>query len=248
MSPNRSNWLNGPAQPCDALPRAVDRPVRLVLLGGPGVGKGTQAELLASQYGCCHLSTGDVFRHARSSDPLVRSPAMNEAFARISRGGLVPDETVLEIVQERVDCLHCPGGFLLDGFPRTVPQAEALDALLTSERIPLDGVVAFELPLAQLVARISGRRTCISCRAIYHVEARPPQTEGTCDRCGDALMQRDDDRADAVAVRLQAYTASTAPVLAYYRGKGLLVEVSADGAPADVHDRTTAALRARTGH
>lgn len=245
MSSNRSAWLNGPASPCDSPPSAVGRPVRLVLLGGPGVGKGTQAEMLVGHYGGCHLSTGDVFRHARTSDPHSLSHAMQEAFDRISRGGLASDETVLQIVHERIDCLRCRGGFLLDGFPRTVPQAEALDALLASERIALDAVVAFDLPFERLVARISGRRTCSNCRTIYHVEARPPAHEGRCDRCDAALMQREDDRAEAVAVRLQAYTASTAPLLAYYRTAGLLVEVSAEGSPGDVFARATAALAPR---
>ena len=245
MSPDRSAWLKGPAWPCDPLPATVERPVRLVLLGGPGVGKGTQAEMLARQFGACHLSTGDVFRHAGTSDPSTRSDAMQEAFACITGGRLVSDETVLEIVRERVGCLHCRGGFLLDGFPRTVPQAQALDSLLASEQVSLDGVVAFELPLEELAARISGRRTCPGCRAIYHIEAGPPLKQGLCDHCGEALMQRDDDRADAVLVRLQTYTASTAPLLAYYRATGLLMEISAEGTPEDVFGRATTALKPR---
>lgn len=240
----RSAWLKGPAFPCDPAAPALAHPLRLVLLGAPGVGKGTQAELLAAGRGACHLSTGDVFRTALA-DPSARTDALDEAIACMTHGHLVPDTTVLEIFHERAGCLHCAGGFLLDGFPRTVPQAEAFDALLAAEHIALDAVVAFDMPLDHLVTRVLGRRTCERCHGVYHSEARPPARENVCGRCGGALKQRDDDRPAAVRVRMDAYMASTAPLLAYYRAKGLLVEVSAEGTPAEICARVLTALESR---
>jgi adenylate kinase len=158
------------------------------------------------------------------------------------RGELVPDATVIELVRERVTCLHCPGGFLLDGFPRTVVQAEALDSLLAGQDLALDAVVSFELPREDIVARLSGRRTCIRCKAVYHVQARPPRAAGICDQCGEKLVQRDDDRPEAVRVRLWAYETSTQPLTVYYQQAGILVSVSAAGAAEQVFERTIAAL------
>lgn len=191
---DRAAWLKGGDACCNLPPRDVDRPWRLVLLGAPGVGKGTQAELISERLGTCHLSTGDVFRAARTLGEAERSPALTEALECMRQGRLVSDETVLEMVRERTKCLRCQGGFLLDGFPRTVAQAGALDELLDSQALELDAVLSYELPIAQIVARLSGRRTCSQCKAVYHVEARPPQTEGLCDQCGGALFQREDDR------------------------------------------------------
>jgi adenylate kinase len=218
--------------------------VRLVLLGPPGVGKGTQAAMLASRFGACHLSTGDVFRAARTCESCARTPALDEAFRFMSAGRLVPDTTVIALVAERSTCLRCGGGFLLDGFPRTVAQAEALERLLATHAAALDAVVAFDLSLEAIVARISGRRTCPGCRAVYHVEGHPPRVHGVCDGCGAGLEGRDDDRPEAVRVRMEAYERSTAPLLAFYRDRGLLVTVPADGTPEQVFARTVQALEA----
>ena len=128
------------------------------------------------------------------------------------RGDLVPDETVLALVAERVGCLRCEGGFLLDGFPRTVAQAEALENLLAGEKLKLDAVLSYELPLEQVVARLSGRRTCPDCKAVFHVEARPPKVAGVCDQCDGKLYQREDDRPESIRVRMEAYERSTAPL------------------------------------
>ncbi len=244
---DRAAWLKGGPARCSVPPRATARPWRLVLLGAPGVGKGTQAELLHQRLGACQLSTGDVFRAARSLEPCERTPALNEALDFMRRGELVPDATVLAMVRERRPCLHCQGGFLLDGFPRTVAQAEALDRLLTEEQVRLDAVLSYELELEKIVTRLSGRRTCARCKAVFHVSTRPPRVEGFCDHCGGPLVQREDDRPEAIRVRMAAYEQSTAPLAGYYRQRRLLVPIAADGGPEDIFARTVAALLARDG-
>lgn len=228
-------------------PNRVKRanPCRLVLLGAPGVGKGTQAELLCGKLGACHLSTGDIFRAAKALDATERSPALTSALEFMRRGELVPDETVLEIVSERVGCLRCEGGFLLDGFPRTVAQARALDELLGREQLQLDAVLSYDLPIEKVVARLSGRRTCSNCKAVFHITARPPKVEGVCDHCGSPLYQREDDRPEAIRVRMEAYENSTAPLTNYYRAKDLLVPIEAEGTPEQIFARSMAALRRR---
>src|SRR5262245_58967712 len=207
---DRKAWLKGGDARCLVPAKKQKVPRRLILLGAPGVGKGTQAELLSANLGACHLSTGDIFRSAKSNDHCVRTPALTEALEYMKRGELVPDKTVLALVTERVGCLRCQGGFLLDGFPRTVAQAEALAKLLTSQKLKLDAVLSYELPLDHIVARLSGRRTCPNCKAVFHIEARPPQIAGVCDHCGAALYQREDDRPESIRVRMEAYERSTA--------------------------------------
>lgn len=241
---DRAAWLKGPGAKCSAPPEKPARAWRLILLGAPGVGKGTQAELLAARLGACHLSTGDVFRAAKSLPESDRSPAMTHAIDVMRRGELVPDQTVLEMLAERADCLRCPGGFLLDGFPRTVPQAQALDRLLADTGVALDAVLNYDLPVEEIVARISGRRTCATCKAVYHVETRPPRKEGACDKCGGQLILRTDDRPEPVRVRMEAYERSTAPLIGFYQERGLLVDVAADGPPEQILTRTVAALGA----
>lgn len=239
---DRTTWLKGGDAQCQEPPGKTEPPHRLVLLGAPGVGKGTQAELLCEGLGTCHLSTGDIFRAAKSLKAEERSPAMEAALGYMRRGELVPDETVLEMVRERVRCLRCPGGFLLDGFPRTVAQAEALEKLLKGEQVKLDAVLSYELPLEQVVARLSGRRTCSGCKAVFHAQTRPPRVEGVCDHCGAKLYQREDDRPESIRVRMQAYEQSTAPLAGFYRRKGLLLSISADGTPEEIYQRTLMAL------
>ena len=233
---DRSNWLEGPHVPC-VTPVHPARRYGLILLGPPGVGKGTQAAMLSSQLGACHLSTGDIFRAARSVPACDRTPALNHAIEVMQRGQLVSDDTVVELVRERIECLRCNGGFLLDGFPRTIQQAEALDALLAKEGVTLDGVISYEMPIEQVVSRIGGRRVCPSCKAVYHVEAQPPRTPGVCDKCGTALVQREDDLPEAVRVRMTAYAEATKPLIDYYSRKGLLMVVSADGTPEEIFER-----------
>lgn len=242
VKPDRAAWLKGPSCKCNVLQPKVLRPWRLILLGAPGVGKGTQAELLTARLGPCQLSTGDVFRAAKNLAPSELSPAMTEALAAMKAGKLVADETVLAMVAERVECLKCQGGFLLDGFPRTVAQAEALQKLLEENQIKLDGVLSYELPIDEIVARLSGRRTCEKCKAVFHVTGRPPKVEGVCDQCGGKLIQREDDRPEAVRVRMEAYEKSTSPLTEYYKKLGLLKTIPANGTPDEILARTLATL------
>ncbi len=242
---DRAAWLKAGDSQCAVPPPAAPDIFRFVLLGAPGVGKGTQAELLSARLGVCHLSTGDIFRAAKNLCSDERTPAMETALGCMKRGELVTDETVLALVGERSRCLRCRGGFLLDGFPRTVMQAEALEGLLQRERIGLTAVLNYELPIDQVVARLGGRRTCPGCKSVYHVNTRPPKTAGVCDYCNTALIQREDDRPESIRVRMEAYERSTAPLADFYRGKGLLISVLADGAPEKIFERTLRALGER---
>jgi adenylate kinase len=247
MSTSHSNqrdaWLQGPAAGCGPI-KSIENPYRLVLLGAPGVGKGTQAELLNARLGACHLSTGDVFR-AASKSQCELSPAMKAATEYMRRGDLVPDATVWEMVRERKGCLHCGGGFILDGFPRTLAQAESLKQLMQEESLALTAVVNYELPVEEIVARLSGRRTCEKCKAVFHVTERPPIVADLCDRCGGKLFQREDDRTESIKVRLEAYERSTAPLIEFYGALGLLKTVMASGSPEEICARTVAELKAR---
>jgi adenylate kinase len=242
---DRKAWLQGGTAHCEPPPQRKGNPRRLVLFGAPGVGKGTQAELLCADLGACHLSTGDIFRAAKAKDASQRTPALTAALDYMRRGDLVPDETVLALVAERVSCLRCECGFLLDGFPRTVAQAEALEKLLAGEKIQLDAVLSYDLPLEQVVTRLSGRRTCPGCKAVFHIEARPPKVAGVCDHCGGKLYQREDDRPESIRVRMEAYEKSTAPLADFYRHRNLLVSILAEGSPEEIFQRTLEALKAK---
>jgi adenylate kinase len=249
MSPentkDRAAWLQGPSAHCEVASTSAQTPWRLVLLGAPGVGKGTQADLLHQRLGACHLSTGDVFRAAGSLSECEQSPAMREALGYMRRGALVPDSTVWEMVRERLACLNCGGGFILDGFPRTLGQAESLKQLLDCEGITLSAVLSYELAASEIVARLAGRRTCEKCKAVYHVTERPPKLEGRCDRCDGKLFQREDDRPDSIKVRLEAYERSTAPLIEFYKKLGLLVQVAATGTPDEIFARTVSGMESR---
>ncbi|MDE3066675.1 MAG: nucleoside monophosphate kinase [Verrucomicrobiota bacterium] len=237
--PDRAAWLKGGQVVCSVPPRKPPgNPVRLVLLGAPGVGKGTQAELLSDRLGCCHLSTGDVFRTAKSLSESERTPALNEALEHMRRGELVPDRTVLALVTERLRCLHCRSGFSLDGFPRTLAQAEALERLLKQEGLCLSAVLNYQLPLEEIIARLAGRRTCPICKAVYHTTALPPRRDDACDHCGVKLLRREDDRPESVRVRMAAYEESTRPLIDFYRQRDLLITVAAGGTPEETFHRT----------
>ncbi|MBX6350133.1 MAG: adenylate kinase [Clostridia bacterium] len=204
--------------------------VRVVLLGPPGAGKGTQAERLARATGALHVATGDMFRQAvREATPLGR---LAKSF--MDRGELVPDDVTVGLVRERLSQEDAAGGFILDGFPRTRPQAEALDRLLSELGRPLTAVLELAVPDDEVVRRLSGRRVCEACGRNYHVEFDPPARPGVCDACGGRLVQRDDDREETVRRRLEVYRRDTLPLRDFYARRGLLRSVPASGRPEDV--------------
>lgn len=207
--------------------------MRMMLLGAPGAGKGTQAQTLAVEIGIPQISTGDMLRSAVAD----QTPMGVEAKRYMDLGQLVPDEVVIGIVQERLASDDCVNGYILDGFPRTVPQAEALNGFA-----PLDAVVDVQVPESELVSRLCGRRTCKSCGAIFHVVSSPPSRDGICDRCGGDLYQRSDDNEDSIKERLGQYKSKTAPLSDWYEGRGVLKRVDGTGDPSDVYARITAAL------
>lgn len=217
--------------------------MRLIFLGPPGSGKGTQAALLEERHGLCQISTGDILRQAVAEG----TPLGREAKACMDQGQLVPDRVVIGIVRDKLKAIECAKGFVLDGFPRTTGQAEALDAIMRDFPAPdghrIDRVVAFQVDEEALVTRLSGRRTCEGCQAMYHLTLSPPRADGVCDRCGGRLVQRNDDREEVIRERLAVYEESTRPLLDYYAARGQLVRLPAVGAVEDVH----AALKAAVG-
>jgi len=247
---DRVPWLQGPSAASSpdssaecsvqrsAVPADRKNPWRLILLGAPGVGKGTQAELLTERLGACHLSTGDLFRAASKRRDCDQSPAIKAALEYMRRGELVPDSTVWEMVRERSECILCTGGFILDGFPRTLGQAESLKELMEDEKLSLSAVVNYELPVDEIVQRLSGRRTCEKCKSVFNVKERPPKVEAVCDHCGGRLFHREDDCPEAIAVRLEAYERSTAPLIHFYKNLGLLLPIVARGSPDEIFSRT----------
>lgn len=214
------------------------------MLGPPGAGKGTQAKLLADRHGVPHISTGDIFRAAIGEG----TPLGRRAKSYLDSGALVPDEIVIGIVVERLDAPDCGDGFILDGFPRTVAQADALDRHLSARGKQLTAAVNLEVDADLILKRLTGRRVCRACGEPYHVETKKPPAGGVCGRCGGEIHQRDDDRPETVARRLEVYTAQTEPLLAYYGRLGLLLTVRANGTIAEVDDlleKALAAWRAR---
>lgn len=213
--------------------------MRLVLVGPPGAGKGTQAEFIAAHLAVPKVSTGDIFRaNVTEGTPLGR-----KAREYMDSGQLVPDEVTINMVRERLAEPDATEGFLLDGFPRTVPQAVALDKLVVDLGASLDVVLELVVDDDEVIRRLSGRRTCHGCGKVWHMEFDPPTHEGVCDRCGGELFQRDDDRAETVAERLRVYTQDTAPLVGYYGAQGKLVGIDATGPVEDVTLRAIDALR-----
>lgn len=198
--------------------------MRLALLGLPGAGKGTQAALLAGVAGVPHIATGAIFRQAVAAG----TPLGRQVQDILEAGGLVPDAVTVEVLRERLADPDCASGFLLDGFPRTLGQAEALEALLAGLGSPLERVVYLDVPEGRVVARLSGRRVCARCGATYHVEADPPPADGRCGRCGGPVVQRADDAADVQRRRVATYRRDTEPLLGFYAGRGLLLRIDGD--------------------
>lgn len=217
--------------------------MRLVLIGPPGAGKGTQAEFIAAHLAAPKISTGDIFRANVSQG----TPLGVEAKRYMDAGQLVPDEVTINMVRERLGQPDTAGGFLLDGFPRTTPQASALDKLLADLGTALDVVLELVVDNDEVIRRLSGRRTCRGCGKIWHVEFDPTAQEGVCDRCGGELFQRDDDKAETIAERLRVYARDTAPLVDYYGAQGKLVGIDATGRVEDITARAIDALRSYGG-
>ena len=210
--------------------------MRLVLLGPPGAGKGTQARHLVERFGLTHVATGDIFRwNIAQGTELGRL-----AKGYLDAGELVPDDVTTRIVMDAID--RAADGFLLDGFPRTVGQADALESELAVRGLPLSAVLAFLVDEETAVKRIAGRRTCATCQAPYNVYFSPPRVDGVCDACGGPLVQRTDEGEDTVRRRFEVYRESTAPLLKFYSDRGILREVDAEGPEGEVTERVLAAL------
>ncbi|MEE1073350.1 MAG: adenylate kinase [Cellulosilyticum sp.] len=212
--------------------------MRLILLGAPGAGKGTQAEMLTKLYDIPCISTGNIFREHISKNTELGQKAK----AYMDEGKLVPDSLVIELVKSRITQDDCKNGMIFDGFPRTIPQAEALDVMLKELNIPIDFVVNVEVADELIIERMAGRTVCPSCGASYHKVNKPSKVSGKCDLCSADLIQRDDDKAETVKKRLDVYHEQTEPLIAYYRQQGKLVDVDGVGAVEEVRDRVKTAL------
>jgi adenylate kinase len=215
--------------------------MRLVFLGAPGVGKGTQAQHLAAEEGIPQISTGDILRDAIKRE----TPLGTQAKSYIEAGQLVPDDVVIGIIRDRLSWPDAARGFILDGFPRTVAQAEALDRLLQeSQGEGIDQVMNFEMPNEEIVRRLSGRRSCPDCQAVYHVEHAPPRENGLCNTCGGSLVQRADDKPETIAARLKVYEQQTSPLVEYYKKRSLLRRLDATASIKTVYDNLRSLLQA----
>ncbi|MFA5384257.1 MAG: adenylate kinase [Eubacteriales bacterium] len=213
--------------------------MNLLIMGPPGAGKGTQAEVLVKELSITHISTGDMFRNAIKEGTEMGKKAKEY----MDRGELVPDEVVVGMVKERLAMSDCAKGFLLDGFPRTLPQAEALDETLKALTILLDGVINIDVPRERLMARLTGRRICKGCGASYHVLFNPPKDEGKCNSCAGELYQRSDDNEEAVSNRLDVYESQTQPLIDYYVKVNLLKNINGDQDIKKVLDDVLASLK-----
>ena len=195
--------------------------MKIIMLGAPGAGKGTQAKKIADKYHVPHISTGDIFRaNIKEGTELGK-----KAKAYMDQGLLVPDELTLELVMDRFTNPDCANGYVLDGFPRTIPQAEALTEALEKKGEAIDYAVNVEVPDDNIISRMFGRRACLACGSTYHIVYAPTKTEGVCDRCGEKLVLRDDDKPETVKKRLDVYHSQTQPLIEYYTGQGKLAEV-----------------------
>lgn len=204
--------------------------MKIIMLGAPGAGKGTQADKICAKYNIPHISTGDIFRaNIKNNTELGQ-----KAKSYMDKGELVPDELVVDLVVDRIKADDCTNGYVLDGFPRTIPQAEALDAALAAINDKVDYAINVEVPDENIINRMSGRRACVACGATYHIVHIPTRVEGVCDKCGAALILRDDDKPETVKNRLNVYHEQTQPLIDYYTAKNVLHEVDGTKAMEDV--------------
>ena len=218
--------------------RVLGGSARVILIGPPGAGKGTQAKLLEQEFGAVQISTGDILRKAVAD----QTPLGKQAAEFIKRGALVPDDLIIDLIAERLQQKDCAKGFVLDGFPRTIPQAESLDVILKKLGLTLNGVLSVQVPRKVIIERLAGRRTCKKCGAASHVVFESPKRPGVCDRCGGELFQREDDREETIANRLNVYEAQTAPLVDYYRSRGALREIDGVGSIPEIRARVLSAL------
>ena len=214
--------------------------MKIIMLGAPGAGKGTQAKQIADRYGIPHISTGDIFR----ANLKAGTPLGLEAKTYMDRGDLVPDDLTCALVVDRIAQPDAAGGFVLDGFPRTIPQAQALSAALDERGEQMDFAIDIEVPDENIVSRMGGRRACTACGATYHIVNIPPKQEGICDRCGGSLILRDDDKPETVAKRLSVYHDQTQPLISYYQERGILKSVDGTQSMDDVFAAIIAILGA----
>lgn len=212
--------------------------MRIVLLGAPGAGKGTQAKKLIDKFAIPQISTGDILRQNVAEGTSLGK----EAKSYMDKGELVPDSVVLGLVEDRLKKDDCKKGYILDGFPRNTAQAEALDKILASLGMPLTGVLSMDVPKDDLMKRLIGRRTCNGCGQMYNVYFSPPKNEGVCDKCGGALFQRDDDKEETIKRRLDVYYAQTAPLIDYYKKGGILKSVRGVGSIDEIFSKVCRAL------
>lgn len=212
--------------------------MRLVLVGPPGAGKGTQAQFLASHYAIPHISTGDIFR----ANLKEGTPLGIEAKSFMDRGDLVPDSVTNEMVRDRLGKADVANGFLLDGFPRNVAQAEVLRAILAEKRTPLNAALELSVDTAEIILRLSGRRVCRNCGKVWHIEFDKTSDPQKCDICQGELYQREDDKEEVITRRLEVYQEQTAPIISFYRTEGLLITISATGSVSEITERAVSAL------
>ena len=212
--------------------------MKIIMLGAPGAGKGTQAKKIAEKYTIPHISTGDIFRaNIKNNTELGQ-----KAKTYMDKGELVPDELVVDLIMDRFKEADCANGYVLDGFPRTIPQAEALDKALAANGEKVDFAINVEVPDENIINRMSGRRACLKCGATYHIEHIPPKKEGICDKCGSELYQRDDDNEATVRSRLSTYNQATKPLIDYYQKQGNLKTIKGVGGINDIFNKIVGIL------
>ena len=212
--------------------------MRLILVGPPGAGKGTQAVALAAHYKIPHISTGDIFRaNLKNGTELGK-----QAQSYMDRGELVPDSVTNEMVKDRLGNSDVANGFLLDGFPRNTNQAEVLDAILLENKMPLDAALELAIDNLEIIRRLSGRRTCRNCSATFHKDFEKPKVDGVCDKCNGKLYQREDDKEEVIARRLEIYSQQTAPIISYYKKAGILKSISAIGDVSEITQKVISLL------